>query len=375
MIEERNSRPTIEVTLIACIILLIGIGFGFLYSASSPAGDKYFNNSYYYIIRQAIYLCAGLFFFMIGFFLDHQIYNKYIKYIVIGTIVILVITLIPGIGKEVSGARRWISFFGFQFQPSELAKLTLIFYLSSVLANKEELIEDFYKGVLPPLLLTGFLTFLIFIEKSFSTTFLIFFIVVLMFFLGGIRLITFGMLLLVGGLSSVVMIFFAPYRVSRFFAFLNQWEDPLGAGWHYIQSMKCFTLGKWFGRGIGESIQKNYALPEAHNDYIYAIIAEEGGVFIAIIIIVLYTIAAFVGFNIAKKTDNKYSYLMACGITSLIYVQAMMNIGVVIGVLPSTGVTLPFVSSGGTSLVMFMFAVGVLLNISRFNKHNEKRYI
>ncbi len=370
-----TTRPTIEITLIACVILLIGIGFGFLYSASSPAGERYFNNSYYFIVKQAIYLCFGILFFIAGVFFDHEFYNKYIKYIVIAVVLLLAVTLIPGVGKEVGGARRWISIAGFQFQPSEIAKIALIFYLSSVLAGKEDLIQDFYKGVLPPLLLTGFLTFLIFIEKSFSTTFLIFFIVVLLFFLAGIRLVTFVMLLATGAASSVIMIFFAPYRVSRFFAFLNPWDDPLGSGWHYIQSMKCFTLGRLFGRGIGESIQKTFALPEAHNDYIYAIIGEEGGAIVAVIIIILYTIFAFIGFNIAKRADNKYSYLLACGITSLIYIQAMMNIGVVVGVLPSTGVTLPFVSSGGTSLIMFLFAVGVLLNISRTSRKNEGRYL
>ena len=169
------------------------------------------------------------------------------------------------------------------------------------------------------------------------------------------------------------MIFFAPYRIKRIFAFLNPWEDPLGSGWHYLQSMKCFALGKWFGRGIGESTQKSFALPEAHNDYIYAIIGEEGGAFVAIMILALYTIFAFVGFNIAKKAENKNSYLMASGITALIYIQAMVNIGVVVGVLPATGITLPFVSAGGTSLVIFMFAMGILMNISYMNKLNAIR--
>ena len=355
------------------LAFLIGIGFGFLYSASQPSGLKYHDDSYYYIVKQGIYLIIGVFLFFIGFIINHEIYNKYIKQIILATILLLRLTIIPGIGKEVAGARRWIAIDRFQFQPSEIAKLSLVFYLSSVLANKKEFIKDFYKGVLPPFIFVGFLGFLIFIENDFSTTFLIVFVTVVIFFLAGIRIATLIMMMGIGFISGLIMIFFAPYRIKRIFAFLNPWEDPLGSGWHYLQSMKCFALGKWFGRGIGESTQKSFALPEAHNDYIYAIIGEEGGAFVAIMILALYTIFAFVGFNIAKKAENKNSYLMASGITALIYIQAMVNIGVVVGVLPATGITLPFVSAGGTSLVIFMFAMGILMNISYMNKLNAIR--
>lgn len=371
MERTNDYRPTIEITLLACVILLIGIGFGFLYSASQPSGIRYHDNPFYFIIKQGIYLAIGVIMFCAGFLVDHKLYNKYIKVIILGILMLLVLTIIPGIGKEVGGARRWIVIDRFQFQPSELAKLVLIFYLSSVLANKKEFIKDFYKGVLPPMVLVGFLSSLIFIENDFSTTFLVIFITMIIFFLAGVRLITIIMMMGVGALSGVMMIFFASYRIQRLFAFLNPWEDPLGSGWHYLQSMKCFALGKWFGRGIGESTQKYFALPEAHNDYIYAIIGEEGGAFVALIILSLYSIFAFVGFNIAKRTEDKNSYLMAAGITSLIYFQGMINIGVVLGLLPATGITLPFVSAGGTSLVVFMFATGVLMNISYLNRKNR----
>ena len=372
MNELQINRPTIEITLLACVILLIGIGFGFLYSASQPSAIRYHENQYYYVIKQGIYILVGIFAFICGILLDHRFYKKYIKLIVILTTLLLIVTLIPKIGKEVGGARRWIAIKGFQFQPSEIAKLMIVFYLSSVLSNKKEYIKDFYKGILPPLIIVGFISLLIFIESDFSTTFLIIFVAFIIFFLAGMRLITFIMLIGAGLLGSILMIFFAPYRLKRLFAFLNPWEDPLGSGWHYLQSMKCFAIGKWFGSGIGESTQKYFALPEAHNDYIFAIIAEEGGVFIALIILVLYTILAFVGFNIAKRTTESFSYIMASGITTLIFFQAMVNIGVVVGILPSTGITLPFVSSGGTSLVMFLFSVGILMNISYITKHEVK---
>jgi cell division protein FtsW len=222
------------------------------------------------------------------------------------------------------------------------------------------------------LLLVSFISLLIFAENDFSTTFLILLVAMIIFFIAGIRLATLLMLFIVGLLGGVLMIFFAQYRISRFFAFINPWADPLGTGWQYIQSMKAFALGGFFGRGIGESTQKNFSLPEAHNDYIFAIVGEEGGALFAVIIILLFSVFAYIGYRIAKKNDDKNLYLLVSGITTLIYIQAMINIGVVIDLLPSTGITLPFISAGGTSLIIFMFAVGVLINIS-FRKNSINR--
>jgi cell division protein FtsW len=240
--------------------------------------------------------------------------------------------------------------------------------LSFVLANKKDFIKDFYKGVFPPLFLVCFISMLIFAENDFSETFLILMVSMIIFFLAGIRLATLLMLLIVGALSGSIMIFFAQYRINRLFAFINPWDDPLGTGWQYIQAMKCFSLGGFFGKGIGESIQKNFALPEAHNDYIFAVIGEEGGALFAIIIIILFSIFALIGFNIAKRVEDKNMYLLVSGLVALIYVQAMINIGVVLDVLPSTGMTLPFISAGGTSLIVFMFAIGVIFNIAINNR-------
>ncbi|HOJ63354.1 MAG TPA: putative lipid II flippase FtsW [Spirochaetota bacterium] len=367
--EETNKevKSSITVFLIASIVILVGIGFGFLYSASKPAGIKFYNNEYYYIIRQSIYFFCGMIIFIAALFISPDLYRKYIKFIVIGTIVLLIITLLPFVGKEVSGAKRWISFSFIQFQPSEFAKISIILYLSSVLANKKELIKDFYKGVLPPLIMSFLIIFLIFIEPDFSTSFILILLVFIMLFLSGVNLVTFFMLLGTGFLGLFVMLIFAQYRLKRFLAFLNPWVDPLGAGWQYIQAMKCFALGKAFGVGIGESTQKNFGLPEAQNDYIFAIIAEEGGAFFAIIVVILFMIITITGFNIAKSCKNRYYYLLASGITLIIFLQSIINISVVIGLLPSTGITLPFISSGGSSLIVFMFLTGVLLNIS-FNK-------
>lgn len=371
---NENTRQDSQLLImhISSVILLLGIGFGFLFSASQPAGIKFYGSSYHYIIKQGFYLIVGLLMFIVGFFVNHNQYGKYIKVIILSLILLLIITLIPGISKEVGGARRWIVVGGFQFQPSEIAKFVIILYLSYVLSGKKELIKDFYKGVLPPLLIVGVISILIFLENDFSTTFLIILITIVLFYLAGIKIFTLIMMFIVGTVSGILMIFFAPYRISRLFAFINPWEDPLGTGWHYIQSMKCFALGGWFGKGIGESQQKLFALPEAHNDYIYAIIGEEGGAFVSVLILILFMVFTIIGLMIAKRSKNKYSFLLASGLTLMIFFQAIINIGVVVSILPATGVTLPFMSAGGTSLIMFMFSVGVLANISFSNSRRDK---
>jgi cell division protein FtsW len=367
MMKEDTYSQTLGIIFVSCVIILIGIGLGFLYSINKSL-----------MFTQAVYLIVGLFAFFAGFFINPDFYKKNIKIIVILTFIMLILTLIPFIGKEVGGGRRWIALkipgikFQPQFQPSELAKLTVVFYLSFVLANKQDFIKDFYKGILPPLVLVVFISFLVFAENDFSTTFVILFVSMIIFFLAGIRLATFIMLGMVGVLSGSIMLFFAQYRITRLFAFLNPWEDPRGSGWHYIQSMKSFALGGFFGIGIGESVQKNFSLPESHNDYIFAVIGEEGGAFFSLIIILLFFAVILIGFNIAKRSEDKNLFLLSSGLSSLIFIQAIINIGVTLGVLPSTGLTLPFISAGGTSLVVFMFTTGVIMNIAFANNRRRR---
>ncbi len=362
--KEQKYFLSTNIILIALVLILIGLGLGFLYSASHPISVKMFDKGYSIFLKQLIYFAAGFAAFILGSLINHNIYRKFTKIMIFITLIMLIFILIPGVSREVGGGKRWLSIGFTTFQPSEIAKFVIILYLASVLSNKKEDINDFYKGVLPPLIMTGLISFLIFLENDFSTTFLLLLLVFVVLYLSEVKLFTLMMLVGVGMVTSLLMVVIAPYRLKRMFAFLNPWDDPLGSGWQYIQSAKCFTLGKMFGVGIGESAQKNSALPEAHNDYIFAVISEEGGAVIAILIILLFLVISFLGFNIAKRSDNKYSFLVASGISSLILLQAFVNIGVVIGVLPSTGITLPFISAGGTSLVMFMLMVGVLLNVS-----------
>ena len=354
---NNKSLLTLDIALFACVVILIGIGIGFLYSANRLFG-----------VRQIIFLSVGFIFFVIASFVNCDIYKRMIKPIVICTIIMLILTLIPHVGVSIKGASRWLGYGSFRFQPSELAKMVIVFYLAAVLSDKENEITDFMHGILPPLIMTGFISILVFLEPDFSTTFLMLFTALVLFYLAGMKISSLIILILSGTTAGVAMLFAAPYRARRLFAFLNPWEEPLGSGWHYIQSMKCFALGKLFGVGIGESTQKIYALPEAHNDYIFAIIAEEGGIIFAILIVLLFAAFTIIGLLIARRSKDRYTYLLASGITMIIFFQAMTNVAVVVGMLPSTGITLPFISSGGTSLIIFMTAIGILLNISRRQK-------
>ncbi len=368
--EENNVQNSILIALLfSVVILLIGIGFGFSYSVNKAVDLDRLNRDYSYIIKQIFHFCIALVVMITALFINVDNYKRFMKIITIATILLLILTLVPSIGKVVGGARRWIDLKFVQFQPSELAKIAVLIYLSAVLSRKDETIKDFYSGILPPLLVVSFISILILVENDFSTAFLILLIAFFMLLLSGADFLSLLILVFVGTLTGVMGIFFAQYRVKRLAAFLDPWSDPLNTGWQYIQSMKCFALGGFWGRGIGNSTQKYSTLPEARNDYIFAIVAEEGGAFFAIIIVLLFAAFAILGLLIARNCrEDRYRFLLASGITMLIFFQAMTNIGVSVGVLPSTGIQLPFVSSGGTSLVVFSFCIGMLINSLRTKK-------
>jgi cell division protein FtsW len=365
--ENNNIQNNILITsLFSIVILLIGIGFGFSYSINKAINV---NGNYKYVIEQIFHIAIALVVMITAIFINVDNYKRFMKIITILTIVLLIVTLIPSIGKVVGGARRWIDLKFIQFQPSELAKIAVLIYLSAVLSRKEKKIKDFYSGILPPLLVVSFISILILMENDFSTAFLILLIAFFMFLLSGAEFLSLLILVFVGSLTAFLGVFFAPYRIKRLTSFINPWGDPLNTGWQYIQSMKCFSLGGFWGKGIGNSTQKYSTLPEARNDYIFAIVAEEGGAFFAIIIVLLFTAFAIVGLLIARNTkEDRYRFLLASGITMFIFFQAMINIGVSVGVLPSTGIQLPFVSSGGTSIVAFSFCIGMLINSLRIKK-------
>ena len=364
MKERKLSNSKINILLLVLVVILSGLGLGFLNTATQSQSANQEYSSFMIVIKQLSFFGIGIVALVLGALINHNFYKRHIKLLVFLTIAFLLLTLIPGLGVDVYGARRWIKAGPLTFQPSEFAKLIVIFYLAAVLDNKKDDIRDFYKGVLPPLVLLILIGVFVLLENDFSTTMLIFFVGFILFFLSGVRLVTLLMLAVVGACGAVGMIFLAPYRIKRMEVLFNPWIDPFGSGWQSIQSMKCFSLGGFWGRGLGESTQKYSALPKGYNDYIFSVIVEESGVITGILMILIYFVIALLGINVAKRCKSRFSYLMAAGISSLMFVQAVLNVGVTAGIFPATGIPLPLVSAGGTSLVVFLFSIGVLINIS-----------
>jgi len=276
----------------------------------------------------------------------------------------LVMVLIPGIGHEVKGGRRWLRIAGFGIQPAELMKVVLIVYLASYLQRKRPLIQSFSRGIGPCLLVSGFYMLLILLQPDFGTVVLLSTTVLLMLFVGGCRI--WHLLACVSVVASLgaALVMTQAYRMRRILAFLDPWEDPLDSGFQIIQSFIAIGTGGWFGRGLGESRQKLFFLPDAHTDFIFAILSEELGYFWVCALVALFGIFIWRGFWIAWHAQDEFGKYLALGCTSVLSLQVIINLFVVSGMLPTKGIPLPFISAGGSALIMAMICTGILLNIS-----------
>ena len=362
----KAKKGEIDYVLLSVVIVLYGIGTIMVFSAGINEGLKY-GRHYYFLKRQAIWLCISFLALIAFIFIDNSVLERWRKPLIWIIIFMLVMLLVPAFIKMgvVHPSRRWFRFGAMGFQPSEFAKIVLLVYLASILSKKGERINDFYRGFLPPLLIIAIISFLIFLEPDFSTAFMLFFIAILMFFIAGIRPISIISLTVVSIPALFLMINEKVYRRERIAGFLNPWSDPTDKGYQIIQSFKAFAMGGVTGVGLGRSVQKMKHLPIPHTDFIYAICAEEMGYIGAFFILGLYMVFAYRGYRIAYQQQDKFAFLMAFGVTSLIVWGAIFNIAVVTGLLPSTGVSLPFLSYGGSSLLANSILAGILLNISK----------
>ena len=361
---ERTGE--IDYVLLSIVIIFYGIGIVMVFSASINEGIK-LNNYTYFLQRQIMWVLMSVISCIIFIFIDHTALARYKKLLVWGIIILLLLLLLPPLIKAgiVHPSKRWFRFGGMGFQPSEFAKIVLIVYLASILSKKGGKINDFYRGFLPPFLVVSVISFLVFLEPDFSTAFILFFMSILMFFIVGIRSLSIISLILISIPAVYLMVSGKGYRKERIMGFLNPWSDPTDKGYQIIQSFKAFAYGGFFGVGLGKSIQKMKYLPIPHTDFIFAIIAEEMGFFGVILIIILYMLFAYRGFTIAYAQKGSFEFLLAFGITSLIVWEAIFNIAVVTGMLPSTGISLPFLSYGGSNLLANSILAGILLNLSK----------
>ena len=359
---KKTKTPDLLIFLVVIGLLFIGITMVFSSSAVKAYSENH--DSLYYLKRQFGYgmLGMGALFFMMRF--DYRRLRALAKPMFIGSLILLVAVLIPGIGKVINGARRWIEI-GVQFQPSEIAKLTTIIFLADWLATKPEKNKKFMQGLLPAMSILALIFLLIYSEPDLGTSLIIFGTGMLMIFAGGANWKCLVSLIPAGLVAVGMMILMEPYRARRLFAFLDPWKDPLNTGFHVVQSLMALGSGGIFGLGLGRSRQKFFYLPEQHTDFIFAILGEELGFIGGAAVLILFLLLAWRGYRTAVLAPDMFGSLLAVGVTSLIILQAVINIGVVTSSIPVTGLTLPFISYGGTSLIFLLGGVGILLNISR----------
>lgn len=364
MLTEKRSP---DLGLFIVVIILMAIGICMVFSSSSIMAYKWYGDSYYFLKRQLIYAMIALLAFFFAIYTDYHYYKKFTLLILILSIALLSMVYIPSIGRAAGGARRWIKIGFFSFQPSEIAKFALILYMAESLTRKQlKDIKTFIRGVVPPLIIMLVMFLLILNEPDFSTSVIILGISFIMLFIGGTRVIQLYALIVAAIPLGIFILSREEYRRARLLSFLDPWKDPLDSGFHIIQSLLALGSGGIFGIGLAESKQKYFYLPDQHTDFIFSIIGEELGFIGTVVIIILFTILLWRGFRIALDSSDQFGTLLAAGITSMIVFQSIINIGVVTKMIPTTGITLPFISYGGSSLIVNMFCAGILLNISRY---------
>ncbi|MEG2353553.1 MAG: stage V sporulation protein E [Clostridium sp.] len=364
---KKNSKKLgkVDFILVFIIMLLVAFGVVMVYSASSYSAffsAKYNYDSYYLLKKQAIWAVLGTMGMVIAMQIDYHKYKKWIPY-VLGMVFIMLVAVF--FFPEVNGAHRWIGIGGASFQPSEIAKYSVVMYIAIAIDKKGDGIKKFLTGILPILIVVCIFAGIILMEPNMSIACVIGFVTMIMLFVAGIPLSYFVALAFSGLAAIFVGFLIQPFRVKRLFNFSNPWGDASGVGYQLVQSLIALGSGGIFGVGLGQSRQKCFYIPEAHNDFIFAIIGEELGLIGCATIIALYVIFILRGIRVSVRAKDTYGSLLALGITSIVAVQAIINIAVVSGSMPVTGVPLPFISYGGSALIFNMFAMGILLNISR----------
>lgn len=356
-----------RLTIACATFILICIGIVMIFSSSSIYAQERYKDGSFFLKRHLSFVFVGaiLSFLMMSF--DYRILKRFSKIILGISCLLLIIVLIPGMGTQIAGARRWFRFGIFSFQPSELVNIAMIIYVADFISRKKELIRgDLYRGFLPALAVLGIAVLLILAQPDLGTAVALGVVVIMMLFIAGARVSHLLGLLIVSVPLIYILIFSVPYRRARIMTFLNPWCDPEGSGFQIIQSNIALGSGGIFGLGLGESKQKLFYLPAAHTDFIFSIIGEELGLLGTVGICLLFIILIMQGFKVSSHAQDAFGHFLSLGLILIIALKAAINIGVSIGILPTKGLPLPFISYGGSSLVFDMVAVALILNIARF---------
>ncbi|MGJ7922490.1 stage V sporulation protein E [Neobacillus sp. LXY-4] len=361
-----SKKTTPDLLLMIITFTLLAVGLIMVYSASAVWADYKFNDSFFFAKRQLLFAGVGILAMFFIMNIDYWTWRTWAKVLIIICFVLLVLVLIPGIGNVRNGSRSWIGVGAFSIQPSEFMKLAMIAFLAKFLSERQKLITSFRLGLVPSLALVFTAFAMIMLQPDLGTGTVMVGTCVVMIFIAGARVSHFVGLGMIGVAGFVGLIISAPYRMKRITSFLDPWQDPLGSGFQIIQSLYAIGPGGLFGLGLGQSRQKFFYLPEPQTDFIFAILAEELGFIGGSFVLLLFALLLWRGIRIALGAPDLYGSFLAVGIIAMIAIQVMINIGVVTGLMPVTGITLPFLSYGGSSLTLMLMAIGVLLNISRY---------
>lgn len=361
-----ERRFDMDMPLLVAAICLLGLGIVMVTSSSMEVAAGQLGNPLYYMIRQVIYLGIGIGALLVVLSIPVALWEQFRFPLLFLGFALLVAVLIPGIGREVNGSWRWIAIGPFNIQPSELAKLFAVVFLAGYLVQRQKEVKEEWFGFIKPFMVLGPMAWLLIIEPDFGATVVLMGAATGMLFLGGVGLFRFT--LLFGSLSGLgaMLIAFEPYRLQRLTGFLNPWNDPFGSGYQLTQALIAFGRGEWFGTGLGNSVQKQFYLPEAHTDFVFAVLAEELGLIGAMTAFALLIFVAIRSLYVglwAERAGRLFSAYLAYGIAIMWCGQILINVGVNVGLLPTKGLTLPFLSYGGSSLVVCCISLGLLLRI------------
>lgn len=351
--------------LIITVILLTIFGLVMIYSSSSIWANYKYNDSFHYLKSQILFSTVSFFAMFIISKINYKQYYKHSTSVVFVCLILLVLVLIPGIGKVRNGSRSWFAIGPLGFQPSELAKIGLIIFTSKYLSINRNKLNNFKSGLMPLLIVISIFFGLIMLEPDFGSAMVIILTLVVILFTSGINISYFAWLGIFGLLGVIALIIVAPYRLKRVISFLNPWSDPLGTGFQIIQSLYAIGPGGLFGLGFGNSIQKQFYLPEPQTDFIFSIICEEFGILGALFICILFFNLFRYILKISLNQDDLFAKYLSFGLGFQIIFQALLNLCVVVGLIPVTGVTLPFISYGGSSLLITLCSIGIIVNISK----------
>ncbi len=365
MLGARNADRMLIVTT----FLLVASGVVMVYSTSFVVAMRRFGDEYFFVKKHIAFAIIGLVLFVAVSRVPYHLYRKLTYPILIVTLILLACLFIPGVGHKVGGATRWLKIMGMTFQPSELAKVAVIIFLAYSLEAKQGVIKSFSLGFLPNILIPGIVIVMVLGQPDLGSAVTLCALVFILCFVAGVSTLHLaGLLAVVLPMLYVVVLRF-PYMTQRIQTFMDPWKDPYGAGFQIIQSFLAFGSGGLWGVGLGESKQKLFYLPEAHTDFIFSVIGEELGLIGVGAVILLYFVFFVSGLLVALRAKDLFGRYLALGLTLMITIQAMINMAVVMGVLPSKGLPLPLVSYGGSSLVMSLVAVGIIMNV--YIKGNE----